>query len=926
MGTGTILYIVGLVALVGVLIGLIIYGRKQGEIVNTKRNHSGKKNNDKEEVVALPTEHLVDAKNIFNDLIMTDSGDLVAILEMNAVTMVAGSSPAGLDHAFVKAIEGLPFNTTLQIVSMPLPANVEALTDRYANIASDWRKKSQEARDSGDNKNAELWNMNYIYASAIGSTIHEIGGQASYRAALIVMTKKIATLFADAEPRQKDYDDFIVEIRQMQSLFQNAGIGTAFLDTETALSYLWHAYNPELGADSMIAAAAERFVDIVLGESSRVTPTTALTQDQLDLALNDPENNIKRVLAPPIVHDAEQHLEFANHGMLLYFITDVGGDMLPRISNLLGQGGRYVNRLTVSYYLEAPSPEEMALATRKASTAKQAQQLLAEKMGALPSYKQGQDVIAIEAARHGAETEQRIPRMLSLYLALLVPYEGEAEKEKILARAAAEFEGVMSTYRLQYVPAKFMAMNAWRSMIPLGQRHHHFEPRNVFSRDMFRLNPISSLPVNHKDGEFLGFTPISDDHYMPVSVLRERGKQYVPGDALIGSPGSGKSFTLKTWIVDWVTRGHRVIVIDPKMEFGPVAKRLGGSSVSAIGAKGFNLLRFDQFPVDANTDLAEGLAAMIFEDNLAAIISLYQYIKGGSAHVDGSEKTLLIKALRLAMMQNGMDPKDTRTWKPNAVILEDVYNVLVRELRTENPETVKLIAGNLDQYAHPDGQYYKTYNTRTEIDLDSHMVAISFGLTQFLTDPKTKALAYHFAIRMAAQHAIRTFIFSEKVVPIHIVIDEASQVLISADLVSTVARMLSLLPAYNVSLHLAFQDTNAIFRADSLKMANHLDSGNTLAGTIPAYWLFRQEPESMAAACQALNIPRSIGQSITNAQPGEGLIVMGGGELRIPIKIVPPSMFFDAFQTDPEAMRRMFDDAFRPENLAAEITDNSIQL
>lgn len=368
--------------------------------------------------------------------------------------------------------------------------------------------------------------------------------------------------------------------------------------------------------------------------------------------------------------------------------------------------------------------------------------------------------------------------------------------------------------------------------------------------------------------------------------------------------------TLKWWVTEWLVRNQNVIVIDPKLEFGPVVEILGGSNVDAVGTTGFNLLRFENYPLDPDSQLGQALARMTFEDNLAAIKSLYRAAKGGKAsYVSGTESNLLIRALQHAMKNKDMAPDDPTTWAPDRITFGDVYQVLVRELLHDDPATVKVIMNNLMQYGDPTGQYYTQYNTPTPLNLDDDLVVITFGLSQFSADQRLTALAYHFALRMAAQHSIRKFILGEEVKPYHIVIDEASQMLTSPSLVSSVARMLSLLPAYGISVHLAFQDMFALERADALGAEENAGSMNSLLGTIPAYWLFNQEPQSAAKAVQLLRLPQNEQGAIAGKRPGQCLIVFPRAELRIPISVKVPQAFLEIYKTDPDAMRQLLDRA-----------------
>jgi len=107
-------------------------------------------------------------------------------------------------------------------------------------------------------------------------------------------------------------------------------------------------------------------------------------------------------------------------------------------------------------------------------------------------------------------------------------------------------------------------------------------------------------------------------------------------------------------------------------------------------------------------------------------------------------------------------------------------------------------------------------------------------------------LAQHFALHIAATQAIRRFLASSTPSPTHIILDEASQGLVDEYMVRTVVKMLSTLPAFGVTLHLAFEDANALVKADRFGQSGGCgaQSVNTLLGILGTYWLFFQAPAS----------------------------------------------------------------------------------
>ena len=603
-------------------------------------------------------------------------------------------------------------------------------------------------------------------------------------------------------------------------------------------------------------------------------------------------------MAPPVLREDEEKLHF-NNGVVLYYYLDDYRANIPRISKLLGDRGKYSHRLTVSYYVNAPNTGKIAYSARTASTNKEALWHTATRLGAKPSAKLEKEIASAESARRGAETEEDIPRFISVYVALVCsPDEIDNDKN--------EFESLMQSLGIIYIPSKWISIETWRTIVPLCQLRlsKTYEPRNVFARNVGGMNPVTAQTYFEEAGDFCGFSPVSANHYMPVAVVRGRGEKLPTSDAIVGAQNSGKSFSMKMKAVDWLVQGHNVFIVDPGMEFAPLADTFGGKRISIMGRRGFNLFRFDPIEKNISADLRDNLADMVFNDNLAALLSLYKMVKGGNASVTGTERNHLTNALKQVMRQNNMDPSDPSTWT-QAITLGDVYQVLLREMSVQDPDNVRVITATLEQYGDKDGQYYEIFNTETTFDLDSDLIVAQLGLSQFGADPVIKALASHYALRMASQHAIRTFLTQEHETPrpYHIIIDEASQLFVSAQVVTSVTAMLSMFSKFEIALHLAVQDFKALQRAEEMSSVGDLSSTNTLMSVIQAYWFFHQQPQSAHEAANVFSLSQGEQDMIVHSTPGQCLLVMPAINVNLPLRIVAPDELVELFRTDAAVTR-----------------------
>lgn len=828
---------------------------------------------------------------------LTTNGCLIALYRIEPILATADTSPELLGPNFVAVVQALKHRTTIQIVQLPLPPRLGDLTDRYARLSHAWWQAGEQFRSAGDAELADTVTARSQIAAQLGAQILATGSQAARRESFVVLSRSLG-LSGKPTPEKLRiaFQTLDQDGKELQAVFQSKNIPITLLTGGQTLDVLWNAYNPEQSAWAQAAQEGERFAAI-MGTGEAQPPAAALSPEQVRRALENPRAELRRLLAPPVVEERPAGVRFRDKELLVYYANDFQA-ALPPIRRMLSSDGRFAHRLYVSYFITSPAPDEMARLTRKASTAKQALQAVAAKAGSLPSYKHGDELDAIETARWGAETEKNVSKYLGLYLGLLVSDES-ADADRLA------FESTLRSNGVDLVPAQWLALDAWRTLLPLGQRFHHYEDRNLFPENLAPLNPVTAEAWFDPGGEFCGFVASGESAGLPVAIRREREAELLPSDAVVGAPGSGKSYSLKLRVCDWIAQGQRVFIVDPKLEFDPLTRKLGGQAFSLQGGRGFNLLHFEPFSIPSGLELGVSLTNHVFAENLYAIEALYTLAKAQGGRATGVEKNLLTTALKRAMVLKGMDPKDPQTWEANRIFLYDVYEVLTREMFDQDPETIRLMQAVLEQYAAKDGQYFDQYNTPNTFSLDADLITATLGLAQLSADPAPRAITGHFALRLAANHAVRSFLNSSQPTPFHIVIDEASQLLTTPALVSSVVAMLSLLSAYGISVHLAFQDMEAITRADDMVSSEGAQSANTLSAVLPAYWLFNQGADSAAAAVRLLSLPPELKFRIEQNPKGHCLLAFAGRSLAIPIEIIAPEAVRPLLATDPESMHRM---------------------
>lgn len=860
-----------------------------------------------------PTEALAEVEAVRDFALLTSEGDLVAMLEIHPFVVTTSVPAAAVGEMFGQAIRRMPDGETWQVVQIPGTQSIEAYTDRLARLAHSWAELLVDADGSDSDGIAyrEHLQRRLSLPATLGALLLEESANAdlALRRTFAVLTHPAIGLLR-APPEAQAWKDaleaFGRRMLEAAMTFKTAGLSTRQLTPAEMLEVVWHAYNPGAIADGGVREQRQRRFAEILDDGEPHSPYSAtLTEEETARSIGESEHDtkaIKRLLAPRSWEELDDRI-LVNDGVATttYFVENFSYDLMPSLARILGE---YAGRLHVAMYIRAPERAEVVEQARKGSVARQASEMVRGAYGQIQDYKAAQEINATEDLRARAEMGLETPRYLGMYLTLTA--RGSNELDDLRPR----FESHLRNQGVRFVCARWQQESAFRSAVPLGQRRHRFPDRNLTPDNFAALCPSTGATYFEPAGYLHAFLRPQDDAVAPQAPLvldRLRGGN-APGasEALIGSPRSGKSVTLKTLALTWLAHNHAVIVIDPKAEYGPLAQWAGGEVVPLAGAggAGFNLFHFER--MDGRDARGRDLATNTFADNLNALMTLYAFLKDSSRpFVSGPERSLLTRAMRMAMEHKGMDAQDASTWAANRLFLADVYAVLAQELRQEDPGTVNIIASTLREHATEEGQFYSQYNTPRQVTLKSDLAVIQFGLSGIHVTGFERALAHHFALRIAASQAIRRFLASSTPSPTHIILDEASQVLVDEYMVSTVVKMLSTLPAIGVTLHLAFQDAHALVKADRFGQSggNGAQSVNTLLGVLGTHWLFFQAPASAHEIGECLELSREEVGSLSRLKVGEAILVLPDQQ-HLPLRVVVPPPWMPAFETDMASMLR----------------------
>ena len=184
--------------------------------------------------------------------------------------------------------------------------------------------------------------------------------------------------------------------------------------------------------------------------------------------------------------------------------------------------------------------------------------------------------------------------------------------------------------------------------------------------------------------------------------MADRKQLKNPNSLILGTPGSGKSFTAKREIINvFLITDDDIIITDPEGEYFPVVSRLGGQVIKLSPSS-------DQYvnPMDITADYDDEDPLTLKSD---FILSLCELVVGGKEGLSPTEKTIIDRCVRLVYRDYLTDPHPDKM-----PILEDLYNLLRKQSESE----AQHVATALEIYVSGS---LNVFNNRTNVNLSNRL-------------------------------------------------------------------------------------------------------------------------------------------------------------------------------------------------------------
>ena len=187
-------------------------------------------------------------------------------------------------------------------------------------------------------------------------------------------------------------------------------------------------------------------------------------------------------------------------------------------------------------------------------------------------------------------------------------------------------------------------------------------------------------------------------------IMVDRKKLKNPNGLILGTPGSGKSFSAKREITNaFLVTDDDIIICDPEAEYAALVHKFNGQVVK-ISSSSTNYIN----PMDINLNYSE-------DDNPVAlkadfILSLCELIMGSKDGLQPIEKTVIDRCVHQIYQRYFDNPAPE-----NMPILEDLYDALLKQDEKEAHH----VATALEIYVKGS---LKLFNNRTNVDIQNRLV------------------------------------------------------------------------------------------------------------------------------------------------------------------------------------------------------------
>ena len=313
------------------------------------------------------------------------------------------------------------------------------------------------------------------------------------------------------------------------------------------------------------------------------------------------------------------------------------------------------------------------------------------------------DIIPSDLATYGAEAKKllsdlqsRNQRMFLLTFLIL----NTADTKRQLDNNVFQTNSIAQKYNCSITALDYQQEEGMVSSLPLGLNQIEIQ-RGLTSSGVAIFVPFTTQELFQDSPEALyyGINALSNNIIMVDRKLLKN-----PNGLILGTPGSGKSFSAKREISNvFLATSDDIMICDPEGEYFPLVERLEGQVIKISPTSKHHIN-----PMDINLNYSDEENPLSLKSDF--ILSLCELIVGGKDGLKPVEKTIIDRCVRMVYQDYLNDPKPE-----NMPILGDLYDCL----RKQEEKEAQFVATALEIYVTGS---LNVFNHQTDVDVSNRVV------------------------------------------------------------------------------------------------------------------------------------------------------------------------------------------------------------
>ena len=313
------------------------------------------------------------------------------------------------------------------------------------------------------------------------------------------------------------------------------------------------------------------------------------------------------------------------------------------------------------------------------------------------------DLIPSDLATYGSEAKRLLQDLQSrnerMFLVTFLVV-NTADSQRQLDNNVFQASSIAQKHNCQLVRLDFQQEEALMSSLPLGLNQIEIQ-RSLTTSSTAIFVPFTTEELFQSGNAALyyGLNALSNNLIMVDRKLLKN-----PNGLILGTPGSGKSFSAKREMLNvFLVTDDDILIADPEAEYYPLVQRLGGQviKISPTSKQYVN-------PMDLNLDYSDDESPLSLKVDF--LLSFCDIVVGSKDGLQPVEKTVIDRCVRLVYRKYLDNP-----CPENMPILEDLYNTL----REQDEKEAHFIATALEIYVTGS---LNVFNHRTNVDIDNRIV------------------------------------------------------------------------------------------------------------------------------------------------------------------------------------------------------------